>query len=56
MSRTDGAAWGRALIEGRAVGLNYRAHVDWTNRYHGTRHAVPAQADIGSRAPPSRRG
>lgn len=87
MSRTDGAAWGRALIEGRAVGvrrdgdavvtasgerhalaavkllppvapanfyaagLNYRAHIEWANAHLGTRYAVPAQADIGSRAP-----
>jgi len=87
MPSTDGTAWGRALIGGRALevrrdgdavvtetgerhvlaavqllppvvpanfyaaGLNYRAHIDWANSYHGTSYAVPAQADIGSRAP-----
>ncbi len=33
-----------------AAGLNYRAHIEWANRHHGTSHKVPAQADIGYRS------
>lgn len=34
-----------------AAGLNYRSHIDWANRHHGTRFKVPEQADIGTRSP-----
>jgi 2-keto-4-pentenoate hydratase/2-oxohepta-3-ene-1,7-dioic acid hydratase in catechol pathway len=34
-----------------AAGLNYRAHIEWANRHHGGKYAVPAQADIGYRSP-----
>ena len=34
-----------------AAGLNYRGHIDWTNRHHGTSFKVPGQADIGTRSP-----
>ncbi len=33
-----------------AAGLNYRAHIEWANRAHGTSYAVPTQADIGYRS------
>jgi len=33
-----------------AAGLNFRAHIDWANRYHHTSHKAPAQADIGYRS------
>jgi len=33
-----------------AVGLNYRAHIEWANRHHGTSFKVPTQADIGYRS------
>ena len=33
-----------------AAGLNYRAHIEWANRHHGTSYKVPAQADIGYRS------
>jgi 2-keto-4-pentenoate hydratase/2-oxohepta-3-ene-1,7-dioic acid hydratase in catechol pathway len=33
-----------------AAGLNYRAHIDWANRHHGTSYKAPAQADIGYRS------
>jgi 2-keto-4-pentenoate hydratase/2-oxohepta-3-ene-1,7-dioic acid hydratase in catechol pathway len=33
-----------------AAGLNYRAHIEWGNRHHGTSHKVPEQADIGYRS------
>ncbi len=34
-----------------AAGLNYRAHIEWANRHHGTSFKVPTQADIGYRSP-----
>ncbi len=34
-----------------AAGLNYRAHIEWANKHHGTSFKVPAQADIGYRSP-----
>jgi len=34
-----------------AAGLNYRAHVEWANKHHGTSFKVPTQADIGYRSP-----
>jgi 2-keto-4-pentenoate hydratase/2-oxohepta-3-ene-1,7-dioic acid hydratase in catechol pathway len=33
-----------------AAGLNFRAHIEWTNKHHGTSYKVPAQADIGYRS------
>ncbi len=33
-----------------AAGLNYRAHIEWANRHHGTSFKVPEQADIGYRS------
>ena len=33
-----------------AAGLNYRAHIEWANRHHGTSFKVPTQADIGYRS------
>jgi 2-keto-4-pentenoate hydratase/2-oxohepta-3-ene-1,7-dioic acid hydratase in catechol pathway len=33
-----------------AAGLNYRAHIDWANRHHGTTYKAPTQADIGYRS------
>ena len=33
-----------------AAGLNYRAHIEWANRHHGGKYAVPSQADIGYRS------
>jgi 2-keto-4-pentenoate hydratase/2-oxohepta-3-ene-1,7-dioic acid hydratase in catechol pathway len=33
-----------------AAGLNYRAHIDWANEYHGMALKVPPQADIGYRS------
>jgi 2-keto-4-pentenoate hydratase/2-oxohepta-3-ene-1,7-dioic acid hydratase in catechol pathway len=33
-----------------AAGLNYRAHIEWANRAHGTSYQVPTQADIGYRS------
>jgi 2-keto-4-pentenoate hydratase/2-oxohepta-3-ene-1,7-dioic acid hydratase in catechol pathway len=33
-----------------AAGLNYRPHIEWCNRHHGTKFAVPGQADIGYRS------
>ncbi len=33
-----------------AAGLNYRAHIDWANEYHGMVLKVPPQADIGYRS------
>jgi 2-keto-4-pentenoate hydratase/2-oxohepta-3-ene-1,7-dioic acid hydratase in catechol pathway len=33
-----------------AAGLNYRAHIEWANRAHGTSYKVPERADIGYRA------
>jgi 2-keto-4-pentenoate hydratase/2-oxohepta-3-ene-1,7-dioic acid hydratase in catechol pathway len=33
-----------------AAGLNYRAHIDWANRHHGTSYKAPLQADIGYRS------
>ena len=34
-----------------AAGLNFRAHIEWANKHHGSNHKVPAQADIGYRSP-----
>lgn len=34
-----------------AAGLNYRNHIDWANRHHGTSFKLPEQADIGTRSP-----
>jgi len=34
-----------------AAGLNFRAHIEWANRHHGGKYAVPSQADIGYRSP-----
>jgi 2-keto-4-pentenoate hydratase/2-oxohepta-3-ene-1,7-dioic acid hydratase in catechol pathway len=33
-----------------AAGLNFRDHIEWTNRHHGSTYKVPAQADIGYRS------
>jgi 2-keto-4-pentenoate hydratase/2-oxohepta-3-ene-1,7-dioic acid hydratase in catechol pathway len=33
-----------------AAGLNYRAHIEWANRHHGTSYKAPTQADIGYRS------
>ena len=33
-----------------AAGLNYRAHIEWANKAHGTSYKVPPQADIGYRS------
>jgi 2-keto-4-pentenoate hydratase/2-oxohepta-3-ene-1,7-dioic acid hydratase in catechol pathway len=33
-----------------AAGLNFREHIEWTNRHHGSSYKVPAQADIGYRS------
>jgi 2-keto-4-pentenoate hydratase/2-oxohepta-3-ene-1,7-dioic acid hydratase in catechol pathway len=33
-----------------AAGLNFRDHIEWTNRHHGSAYKVPAQADIGYRS------
>jgi 2-keto-4-pentenoate hydratase/2-oxohepta-3-ene-1,7-dioic acid hydratase in catechol pathway len=33
-----------------AAGLNYRAHIEWANTYHGGNYKVPTQADIGYRS------
>ena len=33
-----------------AAGLNYRAHIEWANRAHGTTYKVPERADIGYRS------
>jgi 2-keto-4-pentenoate hydratase/2-oxohepta-3-ene-1,7-dioic acid hydratase in catechol pathway len=33
-----------------AAGLNYRAHIEWANKAHGTSYKVPQQADIGYRS------
>ena len=33
-----------------AAGLNYRAHIEWANKHHGTNHKPPEQADIGYRS------
>ena len=32
-----------------AAGLNYRAHIEWANRAHGTSYRIPDRADIGYR-------
>jgi len=34
-----------------AAGLNYRAHIEWANKAHGTSYKIPEQADIGYRSP-----
>ena len=34
-----------------AAGLNYRSHIEWANKHHGTSFKVPEQADIGYRSP-----
>lgn len=33
-----------------AAGLNFRDHIEWANRHHGTSYKAPAQADIGYRS------
>jgi 2-keto-4-pentenoate hydratase/2-oxohepta-3-ene-1,7-dioic acid hydratase in catechol pathway len=33
-----------------AAGLNYAAHIDWANQYHGMSLKLPTQADIGYRS------
>lgn len=33
-----------------AAGLNYAAHIDWANAYHGMSLKLPTQADIGYRS------
>lgn len=33
-----------------AAGLNFRAHIEWANRHHGTSYRAPTQADIGYRS------
>lgn len=33
-----------------AAGLNYRAHIEWANKAHGTTYQVPERADIGYRS------
>jgi 2-keto-4-pentenoate hydratase/2-oxohepta-3-ene-1,7-dioic acid hydratase in catechol pathway len=33
-----------------AAGLNFRAHIEWANKHHGTSYKAPAQADIGYRS------
>jgi 2-keto-4-pentenoate hydratase/2-oxohepta-3-ene-1,7-dioic acid hydratase in catechol pathway len=33
-----------------AAGFNYRAHIEWANRAHGTSYEVPDRADIGYRS------
>jgi 2-keto-4-pentenoate hydratase/2-oxohepta-3-ene-1,7-dioic acid hydratase in catechol pathway len=33
-----------------AAGLNFRAHIEWANRHHGTSYRPPTQADIGYRS------
>jgi 2-keto-4-pentenoate hydratase/2-oxohepta-3-ene-1,7-dioic acid hydratase in catechol pathway len=33
-----------------AAGLNYRAHIEWANKAHGSSYKVPQQADIGYRS------
>jgi 2-keto-4-pentenoate hydratase/2-oxohepta-3-ene-1,7-dioic acid hydratase in catechol pathway len=33
-----------------AAGLNFHAHIQWTNRHHGTSYRIPQQADIGYRS------
>jgi 2-keto-4-pentenoate hydratase/2-oxohepta-3-ene-1,7-dioic acid hydratase in catechol pathway len=33
-----------------AAGLNFRAHIEWANRHHGTSYQAPTQADIGYRS------
>ena len=33
-----------------AAGLNYRAHIEWANKAHGTSYKVPEKADVGYRS------
>ena len=33
-----------------AAGLNYRAHVEWANKAHGSTFKVPERADVGYRS------
>jgi 2-keto-4-pentenoate hydratase/2-oxohepta-3-ene-1,7-dioic acid hydratase in catechol pathway len=33
-----------------AAGLNFRDHIEWANKHHGTSYKPPAQADIGYRS------
>lgn len=33
-----------------AAGLNFRSHIDWANKHHGTSYKAPTQADIGYRS------
>lgn len=50
--RLEGAKFLPPVVPGNfyAAGLNYRSHIEWANRHHGTSHKVPAQADIGYRS------
>jgi 2-keto-4-pentenoate hydratase/2-oxohepta-3-ene-1,7-dioic acid hydratase in catechol pathway len=34
-----------------AAGMNFRAHIEWASKAHGTPLKIPAQADIGYRSP-----
>ena len=33
-----------------AAGLNYRAHIEWANKAHGSTYKVPERADVGYRS------
>ena len=33
-----------------AAGLNYRAHIEWANKAHGTSYKIPEKADVGYRS------
>lgn len=33
-----------------AAGLNYRAHIEWANKAHGSTYKIPERADIGYRS------
>lgn len=39
-----------------AVGLNYRAHIEWAASRHSIPAKVPTQADVGYRSPNALRG
>ncbi len=47
-----GAKWLPPVVPGNfyAAGLNFRDHIEWANRHHGTSYAAPTQADIGYRS------
>ncbi|HYX64597.1 MAG TPA: fumarylacetoacetate hydrolase family protein [Burkholderiales bacterium] len=48
----DGARLLPPVVPGNfyAAGLNFRAHIEWANRHHGTSYKAPAKADIGYRS------